>query len=280
MGIGFDSRWASLNVANHINNYTTKLENSVGRITSGMRINTAADDPAGLTIDQKVRDRIGALDQAAQNAQNDTAILKVADNAYSEAVGILQRMKELAVQASDPTMETEGRAALNMEFTTLDTRLTDIANNTRYGNLYLFGEKDGASLEKALESGLTFQLGADVGTKLAATVAEDNLVVATQLNLADAATAQATATTLDGKLADVLVGQAQVGAYENALGYINEGIQTESTALQSAHTQAFDTDIAREMTQYVKNSVLLQSAQLILSQHNQNAYSVLNLLSN
>jgi flagellin len=277
MGIGFDSRWASLNVANHINNYTTKLENSVGRITSGMRINTAADDPAGLTIDQKVRDRIGALDQAAQNAQNDTAILKVADNAYGEAVGILQRMKELAVQASDPTMETEGRAALNIEFTTLDKRLEDLAANTKYGNLELF--TDGSN-NPSLQKDLTFMLGADVGTQLAATVASDNVIVATGYTLDDAAKSQEVVANLDGNLAKVLVGQAQVGAYENTLGYINEGIQTESTALQSAHTQAFDTDIAREMTQYVKNSVLLQSAQLILSQHNQNAYSVLNLLSN
>ena len=279
MGIGFDSRWASLNVANHINSYSTKLENSVGRITSGMRINTAADDPAGLTIDQKVRDRIGALDQAAQNAQNDTAILKVADNAYGEAVGILQRMKELAVQASDPTMETEGRAALNIEFTTLDTRLTDIANNTKYGSLQLFGA--GGDESPSLKDGLTFMLGADVGTTLEAKVEDDNnLVAATTLTIEDASKAQEAVTGLNEKLANVLIGQAQVGAYENTLGYINEGIQTESTALQSAHTQAFDTDIAREMTQYVKNSVLLQSAQLILSQHNQNAYSVLNLLSN
>jgi flagellin len=277
MGIGFDSRWASLNVANHINSYSTKLENSVGRITSGMRINTAADDPAGLTIDQKVRDRIGALDQAAQNAQNDTAILKVADNAYGEAVGILQRMKELAVQASDPTMETEGRAALNIEFTTLDKRLEDLAANTKYGNLELF--TDGSN-NPSLQKDLTFMLGADVGTQLAATVASDNVIVATGYTLDDAAKSQEVVANLDGNLAKVLVGQAQVGAYENTLGYINEGIQTESTALQSAHTQAFDTDIAREMTQYVKNSVLLQSAQLILSQHNQNAYSVLNLLSN
>lgn len=279
MGIGFDSRWASLNVANHINSYSTKLENSVGRITSGMRINTAADDPAGLTIDQKVRDRIGALDQAAQNAQNDTAILKVADNAYGEAVGILQRMKELAVQASDPTMETEGRAALNTEFKTLDARLTDIENNTKYGNLTLFSD---GSDTPSLREGLTFQLGADVGTSLEAKIEEDaNAVAATGIdNINTASDAQGAVATLDDKLAGVLAGQAQVGAWENTLGYINEGIQTESTALQSAHTQAFDTDIAREMTQYVKNSVLLQSAQLILSQHNQNAYSVLNLLSN
>lgn len=278
MGIGFDSRWASLNVANHINSYSTKLENSVGRITSGMRINTAADDPAGLTIDQKVRDRIGALDQAAQNAQNDSAILKVADNAYGEAVGILQRMKELATQASDTTMETEGRAALNIEFTTLDARLTDLATNTKYGSLKLFG--DGGPDSPSLKDGLTFQLGADVGTTLDAKVESDNVIVATGQKLDTASDAQGAVAALDTALANVLFGQAQVGAYENTLGYINEGIQTESTALQSAHTQAFDTDIAREMTQYVKNSVLLQSAQLILSQHNQNAYSVLNLLSN
>lgn len=277
MAIGFDSRWASLNIANNINSYTTKLENSVGRITSGMRINTAADDPAGLTISEKVRDRIGALDQAAQNAQNDSAILKVADNAYSQAVDIFQRMKELATQASDPTMETEGRAALEIEFTNLNARLADIASNAKYGSINLFGDDD----PTLKDSGLTFYLGADAGTSFLAKVEEDNAVQSSSLNaLASASDAQAAIATLDEELAKVLVGQAQIGAYENSLGYINEGIQTESTALQSAHTQAFDTDIAKEMTQYVKNSVLLQSAQLILSQHNQNAYSVLNLLSN
>ena len=277
MAIGFDSRWASLNIANNINSYTTKLENSVGRITSGMRINTAADDPAGLTISEKVRDRIGALDQAAQNAQNDSAILKVADNAYSQAVDIFQRMKELATQASDPTMETEGRAALEIEFTNLNARLADIGANAKYGSINLFGDDD----PTLKEGGLTFYLGADAGTSFTAVIADDNVITSSSLTgLASASDAQAAITTLDEELAKVLVGQAQIGAYENSLGYINEGIQTESTALQSAHTQAFDTDIAKEMTQYVKNSVLLQSAQLILSQHNQNAYSVLNLLSN
>lgn len=280
MAIGFDSRWASLNVANHINSYTNKLENSVGRITTGMRINTAADDPAGLTISEKVRDRIGALDQAAQNAQNDSAILKVADNAYSEAVDILQRMKELATQALDPAMETEGRAGLNAEFTALNSRLGDIASNTKYGNLQLFISNDHGSLA----DGLNFVLGADAGVafeaKIETGLLSADMVADGETGITTADVASTMVGTLTTALTSALTGQALVGGWENALGFINEGLQTESTAMQSAHTTAFDTDIAKEMTQYVKNSVLLQSSQLILSQQNQNAYSVLNLLSN
>lgn len=278
MAIGFDSRWASLNVANNITSYTNKLETSVGRITTGMRINTAADDPAGITISEKIRDRIGALDQASQNAQNDSAILKVADNAYSEAVDILQRMKELATQASDPVMESDGRNGLNAEFTALDSRLGDIASNTKYGNLQIF--VGNSSTEPGLQGGLTFALGADLGTSFDATVASANIVVATSLSLDDAAAASDAVDQLDTALENVLLGQALVGGYENAVGFISEGLQSESVAMQSAHQTAFDADIAKEMTQYVKNSVLLQSSQLILSQQNQNAYSVLNLLSN
>ena len=277
MAIGFDSRWASLNVANHITSYTNKLENSVGRITSGMRINTAADDPAGLTVSEKIRDRIGALDQSAQNAQNDSAVLKAADNAYSEAVDILQRMKELATEASDPVLESDGRAGLNAEYSVLTSRLGDIQSNTKFGSLNLFAGTDG------LTAGLAFVLGADAATSFTASVAESQSITTTGITvtaITDAAEASSAIGALDTALSNLLAGQAIVGGYENALGFISEGIQSESVAMQNAHTTAFDTDIAREMTQYVKNSVLLQSSQLILSQQNQNAYSVLNLLSN
>lgn len=261
MAIGFDSRWASYNAANRITSYNSKLESSVGRITSGMRINSAADDPAGIVTSEKIRDRIGALDQANINAQNDHALVKTADSYLSEAVDILQRMKELAVHATDSALEPDSLEGLKYEVSALNDRLTSLAG-AKYGGQSLF---NGA---------LTFNLGADASQTLEFNVASDAFSVDTSnLGTTDALS------DLNEQLDKALKEQSKVGGWMNALGYINEGIENESTNLQSAHSTAYDTDVAREMTSYVKNSVLLQSAQLILSQQNNNAYSVLNLIS-
>ena len=272
MAIGFDSRWASLNVANRITSYSTKLESSVGKITSGMRINSAADDPAGIVTSEKMRDRIGALDQANVNAQNDQALVKTADSALSEVVDIYQRIRELAVQASDSNLDPTGIPAITEEVTALQNRAKDINDNTKFAGQALFGGT------------FNFRLGVDGSDEsdLSVTIATlADIDVAGDLGTADSANdVLKSDSEFSTNFNTVLGEQAKLGGYMNALGYINEGIENESTNLQSAHSIAFDTDVAREMTQYVKNSVLLQSAQLILSQHNQNAYSVLNLLSN
>jgi len=271
MAIGFDSRWASLNVANRINSYSTKLESSVGKITSGMRINSAADDPAGIVTSEKMRDRIGALDQANVNAQNDQALVKVADSALSETVDIYQRLKELAVHATDGAIAADPNAlaGITTEASALENRIKDIAANTKYSGQTIFGTT------------FSFYLGVDgtADSKMDVNIAAPGNPPAVS-GVASADDAAGILTELDTNLNAVLAEQAKLGGYMNALGYINEGIENESVNLQSAHQTGYDTDIAREMTQYVKNSVLLQSAQLILSQHNQNAYSVLNLLSN
>lgn len=278
MAIGFDSRWASYNAANRITSYNSKLESSVGRITSGMRINSAADDPAGLITSEKMRDRIGALDQANINAQNDQAFVKTADSALGEVVDIYQRLKEIAVQASDGAISTADRAGLSVEAQALQGRLKDIKDNTVFGSQKIFNADD-----------LDFYTGVDgsddskvslAGSSLFAEDFSDIDISAVVDSAANAAGVLASDGDLATKFDKVLQAQSQIGGLTNAFGYINEGIENESVNLQSAHSTAFDTDVAREMTSYVKNSVLLQSSQLILSQQNNNAYSVLNLISN
>jgi flagellin len=266
MAIGFDSRWASYNAANRITSYNSKLESSVGRITSGMRINSAADDPAGIVTSEKIRDRIGALDQANINAQNDHALVKTADSYLGEAVDILQRMKELAVHATDSALESGSLTGLDNEFQALNSRLTSLAS-AKYGGQDLW-------------SALDFNVGVDATQTLSVDLSAASSVFSdTGVTLDSASTAQGALSGLNDQLDKALAEQSKVGGWMNAFGYINEGIENESTNLQSAHSTAYDTDVAREMTSYVKNSVLLQSAQLILSQQNNNAYSVLNLIS-
>lgn len=278
MAIGFDSRWASYNAANRITSYNSKLESSVGRITSGMRINSAADDPAGLITSEKMRDRIGALDQANINAQNDHAFVKTADSALGEVVDIYQRLKEIAIQATDGAISTDDRAGLSVEAAALEGRLKDIKANTAYGSQKIFSAED-----FKFYTGVDGNEDALIEVKGSELFADDFSGITVSTSLGDADTAKgllASDADLTKNLTSALKAQSQIGGYMNAFGYINEGIENASVNLQSAHSTAFDTDVAREMTSYVKNSVLLQSAQLILSQQNNNAYSVLNLISN
>lgn len=253
--------YQALNTSNLIRRHSTNAASSVGKLSSGVRINRASDDPAGVTTAAKLKGRASGADQVAQNAQNASSVAKAADSVYSSALDILYGMRDLVSQASGA--DSDGIAGINAALATLDARLADLGK-AKYGDQDLFGNDFEFYLGVNQNTAVTMNFD---GTKLAATLsstaAED-----TQDNLA----------TLDASIKAIAAEQAKAGGYALANGYIADSENTESSALWDAYTSFTDTDVAKEMTNYVKNSVLSQQGQLILSQYNQNAYSVLNLL--
>ncbi|MBQ6131655.1 MAG: hypothetical protein IJL12_04875 [Selenomonadaceae bacterium] len=252
MMVSNNGDYAALNADKFIRRHSNNAAASVAKLSSGIRINTGADDPAGIVTAGKLKGNASAADAAAQNAQNAAAWGRAADAAYGSALDILYRMKEIAVQKQDVTLSDT--AGLDAEMSLLNTRLTQIGSQ-KFAGQTLFN----TAVSFKLSTGST-----------ATTVSFGSGVVAPG--------ASATASTIDTKIAAVAAAQGTAGGSANALGYFADGLAAESAAMWSAYDDYTQTNTASEMTKFVRNSVYAQSAQYILSQYNQNAYSVLNLL--
>ena len=272
MRVGENSDFQALNMSRLTTRHTNNANANVAKLASGSRINTGADDPAGVVVAAKLRGRASGADAAAQNAQNAATWAKTADNAYSQALDILYREREIVTQATDGTNALGGdTAGIGKELEVLDQRLTDLATSTKFGDQAvwsafrgLFGT-DATQDTDAIDSG-------------AITLTAPGSSGLTADDLTDPEDAQGAIATIDGLIESVAKAQGEAGGFVNAFGYIADGLAAESSNMWDAHTSFTETNTAKEMTNYVKNSILTQQAQLINAQYNQNAYSVLNLL--
>ena len=256
MMVSSNGDYAAINASKFIRRHGNNAATSVARLSSGIRINTGADDPAGIVTAGHLKGNASAADAAAQNAQNAAAWGKAADSAYGSALDILYRLKEIAVQHQDATVASANRAGLEAEATALNDRLGKIQNQ-KFGTQSMFG------------SNLTFYLSTGSATTTINFGAGVSSVAGSKLYKASEIETQITA---------VAKAQGTAGGSANALGYFADGLAAESAAMWSAYDDYTQANTASEMTKFVRNSVYEQSAQLILSQYNQNAYSVLNLL--
>ena len=257
--------YQAINTANLINRHGANAASSVAKLSSNLRINTGADDPAGIVTAAKLRGRAGSTDAAAQNAQNAATMAKTADSAYSNTLDILYRMREIATEAASLDVNNGGDASgLKEEVNVLNQRLEDIVNNTKFGTQKIFGT-------------FAYYLGTDASSSYNLTFTAPNGSLDISANLT-AASACAVINSIDGKISAVAQALGKAGGIANALGYIADGLNTDSSNMWDAYQTFTETNVAKEMSSYVKNTISSQSAQLILSQYNQNAYSVLNLL--
>ena len=264
MATGINSQWASFKAANYIGNYTSKVSANVTRLASNTKFATAADNPAGLAFTQRLRANTGGVEQVAENLQNSQALFKVADTAYSSAIDILTRIKELAAQASDPSLDDADAANAGTQVTTLLTQITNIKSTATYNGKTIFGGE------------FIFELGGDTSTPATAAITDMTAPTVTTFSSVAEAKTQLGAVTAD--IATLTGEQAALGGWESGLGYVSDFVNNKAAVYQEAESNAGDANVAKEMAAYVRNSVSLQAGQLILAQHNQNAYSVLNLL--
>ena len=262
MAIAVSSNHEQLRAASFISRYTRNMESSVGKLTSGTRLNSAADDPAGIVAASRLKTQSRTLNQASTNAQNAAAVAKAADGAYGNAIEILQRMKEIATEATDTTLEDRG--GLEEEFKALNSRLSNIGSMS-YGGQKLFKE-------------YSLQIGDNASMSITMNLAS-NAPSSISGSVSDATNAKTAISTIDTQLTTLSKAQGKAGGWENALGYITDNLATDSSNFNSSYHMMADTNIASEMTDYVQNNIAMQSAQLILAQRNQSAYSVLNLLN-
>ena len=250
------------------------LSKSTEKLSSGYRINRAGDDAAGLSISEKMRGQIRGLNQASRNAQDGISLIQTAEGALNETHSILQRMRELAVQASSDTNVSVDRAAVKGEIDQLKAEITRIANETEFNTKKLIQGSQSSA-------GMKFQVGANSGQfislkindmRMSAFTSHDNIIVSN----ADAATHSITI--INNALERVSQERSKLGAVQNRLEHTIDNADNTAENLQAAESRVRDVDMAKEMVQYSKNNILQQASQSMLAQANQSTQSVLSLL--
>jgi flagellin len=261
------------NAIRNANINSAAASKSMAKIASGNRITTAADDAAGLSISEKMKGQIRGLDKASSNAQDGISLVQTADGALSETSSVLQRLRELAVQAGNDTNTADDRTAIATEATALTDQIDNIATTTQFNTKTLL---DGSATTTPID----LQIGANSGQKMTITIGDmqsaalgvDSLTFDTQAHAA------ASLTALDTAIGSVSTERASLGAYQNRLESTINNLGTTSENLTSAQSSITDVDMAKEMSTYSKNNILSQAAQAMISQANQQPQQVLQLL--
>ncbi|PYZ95846.1 flagellin [Alteribacter lacisalsi] len=253
------------------------MQNSMEKLSSGQRINQASDDAAGLAISEKMRAQINGLDQASRNAQDGISLIQTAEGALDETHSILQRMRELTVQAANDTNEDVDREAIASELTELAAEIDRIADNTEFnGKTLLDGtfETDEINLQIGANQDQNLQLNIDNMTAdgLGLGAAGEDLDVSAHTE------AGATLVLLDTAIENVSKQRSELGAVQNRLEHTISNLNNASENLTAAESRIRDVDMAQEMMEFTKNNILNQASQSMLAQANQLPQQVLQLL--
>lgn len=266
---------AALNTHRQLSSATNAQSKSMEKLSSGLRINRAGDDAAGLAISEKMRGQVRGLDQASRNAQDGISMIQTAEGALNETHSILQRMRELSVQSSSDTNTADDRAQIQKENADLILEIDRIATTTEFNTQKLLDLSGGTA------GTFTFQIGANEGQVLTVDFADMQstalFTAAPDLGV-DAATSTAEITLIDDAIALVSDERAQLGAKQNRLEHTINNLNTSSENLTAAESRVRDVDMAKEMMEQTKNSILAQAAQAMLAQANQQPQGVLQLL--
>lgn len=250
---------------------------SIEKLSSGFRINRAGDDAAGLSISEKMRAQIRGLNQASRNAQDGISLIQTAEGALNETHAILQRMRELAVQASNSTNVTADRVSIKDELVELHSEINRIANNTEFNTQKLLGT--------AAPSAVNIHIGANSGQNIQ--IAFTNMAAsATMLNISTAdleisagvSVADALIGIVNTAITNVSAQRSKLGALQNRLEHTIKNLDNASENLQAAESRIRDVDMAKEMMEFTKQNILQQAATAMLAQANQAPQGVLQLL--
>ncbi len=265
---------------------TTGLDKNIEKLSSGLRINRAGDDPAGLAVSEKMRSQIRGLNQASRNAADGISFIQTTEGYLQESQDILQRLRELSVQASNGIYSSEDRMQIQVEVSQLVDELDRIASHGQFNGMNLLTGRFARELgENVVTASMWFHIGANmdqrerafIGTMTAAGLgvrASDNSFV----SLSSPENANRTIGIVDAALKKVNKQRADLGAYQNRLEHAIRGLDVGAENLQAAESRIRDADMAHEVVRYTTNQILLQSSTAMLAQANLTPQSVLQLL--
>lgn len=275
MGLRIYNNVEAANAHRVLNNTNSALSKSMERLSSGLRINRAADDAAGLAVSEVMRSQIRGMGVAQRNAQDGVSLVQVADGALGNVGDMLQRVRDLAVQASNGTLTDAQRGNLDAEVQQILTEIDKTGSDTEFNGISILS----GSVATAA-SAMTLQVGANGGQEIAFTIGTVSAAALTLTGLAvsTAAAASAAIASIDNAIGAVTTGRANLGAVQNRLEQTINRLGLTSENLQAAESRIRDADMAAEMISFTKNQILQQSGMAMLSQANAAPQSVLSLL--
>ena len=280
MGMQINTNIAANNSYRNLVNTQSDMSKSLEKLSSGLRINRAADDAAGLAISEGLRSQVGGLTVAARNAQDGISVIQTAEGSLNEVTSILQRVRDLAVQAGNDSNNAASRSAITTEVKALGEELTRLGASANF---------NGTKLLDGVTTTLTFQVGAgsvaaqdQISVKFANVAAIGTAIttlgtVATD-GFKDAATALTTIATLDTNIAAVSTSRAELGASQNRFESVIKNLSVSKENLTAAGSRIRDTDMAEEMVKFTRSNILSQAGTAMLAQANQSNQGVLQLL--
>jgi flagellin len=270
---------------NSLANAQNDLGKSLEKLSTGLRINRASDDAAGLSVSEQMRTQVRGLDRAKGNAQDGIALLQIAEGAANEISDILQRQRELAVQSANDTLTTTDRSYLDQEFNALTDEIGRIADSTQYNGQTLVAGGS-SSFGGAGSSSSVLHIGANATAGIdSITIEIDSLTAgaigmssSTTVGVSSQSAAVTAITTIDTAITSVNNMRSDVGAYVNRLEHAINNISNQTYNTQDAESRIRDVDFANETTKFTKNQILSQSATSMLAQANAAPQGVLGLI--
>jgi len=269
MSLAINTNVAALDAHRNLVNSSNAINTAMQRLSSGLRINSAADDAAGLAISESLTGQVNGLDQAQRNAQDGVSLVQTADGTLNDVQQMLQRVRELAVQYANGTLSATDQNAISSEVGQLASEIARIGNTAQFNGINLF---DGS------HAAVTFQVGANDNEVISVTLSAMSTLVSASTTGFTISAGATTLSTIDGMIDAVSTQRAQFGAVQNRLQYALDNLSTYEENLTAARSSIQDVDMAAEMTEYTKDQILQQAGTSMLAQANQAPQSVLKLL--
>lgn len=273
MGLRVNTNVISISAQRYLSTTTTRLEGNFRHLSSGLRITSASDDPAGLGISERMRSQLKSLSQAARNGQDGVSLVQTAEGALGEATNSLARMRELAIAAANGTLNTGDRATLDAEFQALILEIDRIADTTVFNGVNLLNTATGT---------IPIQIGTELDETIVLNLADATDsglgLTGASFDLTSISNATAALQTIDTAITSITSIRGDLGAAQNRLESAIRSIQNAEENLSAAESRIRDVDIAKETADLTRNTILQQAAVSILAQANAQPQIALSLL--
>lgn len=259
------------NGSSQFNKAQSGLSTSFDRLSSGLRINSAKDDAAGLAISDRMSSQIRGLNQAMQNATNGSSLVQTADGALSESTSVLQRMRELAVQSANGIYNSADRASMNKEFSQLQSELDRISEQTSF---------NGQSILNGEATGMSFQTGANSGETIDVSLSDagQEALGVDSLSISSGEGAQEALSAIDSAIGNVSGMRGELGAVQNRFDSTIDNLSNVSENVTASRSRVADADFAAEVSNMVRATILEKAGVAIQAQAKQSSETVLGLL--
>ncbi|MFO0685994.1 MAG: flagellin [Sandaracinus sp.] len=272
MSISINSNVSSLNAQRNLNKTQQSLQGNLSRLSTGLRINSAADDAAGLAISERFKAQISSLNQASRNANDGISLLQTAEGALNEISGVLTRMRELATQSANGTLTTSDRGFIDDEAQSLSSEIDRISSVTNFNGTKLLDGTFNQDLQVGVHNTANDRINVTIGATDFATIA------GAAIDLTTAGGAQSALDTLDTAIDAVSTVRASLGTTQNRLQVSISNLGSAAENMSAANSRIRDVDVAQETAEMTRNNILMQAGVSVLAQANQSPQVALKLL--